>query len=64
MARTFKRQPYSVSTDKDDYEQASFFTHAQFKGISDDKNDVIADQLTFADDKNVYFYLDILILLF
>lgn len=54
MARTFKRQPYSVSTDKDDYEQANFFTHAQFKGISDDKNDVIADQLTFADAKNVY----------
>ena len=34
--------------------KVKFFTHAEFKGICDSKNDVLVDQLTFSDAKNIY----------
>jgi hypothetical protein len=52
MPNTFNRQPFSVSTGYS--EKIDHFMHADFKGISDNKNDVTVDQFTFADAKNVY----------
>ena len=54
MARTIRRQPFSVSTDSSDYTKSYFFNQAEFKGICDQKNDVNIDQQTFAEAKNVY----------
>lgn len=54
MARTIRRQPFSVSTSSNDYTQPQMFTHIEFKGINDNKNDIAIDAQTFSDAKNVY----------
>ena len=54
MARTFNRRPIYTSTNDNNYTKSKFFTHAEFKGICDSKNDVLVDQLTFSDAKNIY----------
>ena len=53
MPRTVRRQPFTVSTDSDDYVKSYSFTHVDFKGICDNKNDVTVEATTFADAKNV-----------
>ena len=54
MARTIRRQPFSVSTNSSDYPKSYFFNQAQFKGLCDNQNDVSIDPQTFADVKNMY----------
>lgn len=54
MARTIRRQPFSVSTNNSDYPRSYFFNQAQFKGLCDNQNDVSIDPQTFADVKNMY----------
>ena len=54
MARTFKRQPFSVSTSSNAYAKPQMLIQGEFKGISDVKNDVLADQSSFASANNVY----------
>lgn len=54
MARTLKRQPYSVSTSNKSYSTSEAFIQAEFKGINDTQNDVLVDQMSFADANNVY----------
>ena len=54
MPRTIRRQPFSVSTNSNDYPQTFSFTHAEFKGICDNKNDIAVESTTFADASNVY----------
>lgn len=54
MARTFKRQPYSVSTSGRSYAQSQSFVQAEFKGLSNIKNDTLVDQSSFASTENVY----------
>lgn len=54
MPRTFRRQPFSVSTNSNDYPKTSSFDHVEFKGLCDSKNDVAVDASTFADLKNIY----------
>ena len=49
--RTINRQPFSVPISKT---KDGFFTHVNFKGLCDDKNDAKIDTETFADLKNVY----------
>ena len=52
MAMTVNRQPYSVSTSISNKD--NFFTHASWKGMSDDKNFLTSDQETFESCRNVY----------
>ena len=54
MARTFNRQPFSVSTSGNDYSRPYFFNQTQFKGLCDNQNDVSIDPLTFSDVQNMY----------
>lgn len=54
MARTMRRQPFSVSANGSDYPKSYFFNQAQFKGLCDNQNDVSIDPQTFADVKNMY----------
>ena len=54
MARTFRRQPYSVSTSGKSYAQTQNFVQAEFKGLSNIKNDTLVDQTSFASANNVY----------
>lgn len=54
MARTIRRQPFSVSTDADNFSKSYFFNQTQFKGLCDNKNDVSIDQSTFSDVQNMY----------
>lgn len=54
MARTMKRQPFSVSTSSSDYAKPQMFNQVEFKGLCDKKNDISIDQETFSDVKNVY----------
>lgn len=58
MARTFNRRPLSVPTPSKNDVQDYFFTHSNFKGLSNDKNFLSADQETFSDCKNVYVSSD------
>lgn len=52
MARTIRRQPFSISTNNSLKTQS--LTQVEFNGLCDGKNDVIVDPFTFADTKNVY----------
>jgi hypothetical protein len=52
--RTFNRQPFSVSTNSNDYPKEQVSTQIEFKGLCDVKNDVAVDQSTFADVENMY----------
>lgn len=61
MARTFKRQPFSVSTSSGSYARPQTFIQGDFKGLSDVKNDVTVDQMTFASVENVYVNDDMLL---
>lgn len=54
MARTTKRQPLSVSTASASYSAVQSFVQAEFKGLSDVKNDVIVDQMSFSRAENIY----------
>lgn len=54
MARTIKRQPFTVSTSSNAYTKPQTLIQAEFKGLSDVKNDVLADQMGFASTENVY----------
>lgn len=54
MARTIRRQPFSVSTDSNSFPKSYFFNQTQFKGLCDNKNDVSIDPLTFSDVQNMY----------
>ena len=54
MARTIRRQPFSVSTNSNDFPKSYFFNQTQFKGLCDNKNDVSIDPLTFSDVQNMY----------
>lgn len=54
MSKTIKRQPFSVSTSSNAYPKERIFNQVDFKGISDTKNDVLADPFSFASAKNVY----------
>lgn len=54
MPRTIRRQPFTVSTSGSDYPQTNMFTHVDFKGICDSKNDITVESTTFADVKNIY----------
>lgn len=54
MARTIKRQPFTVSTSSNSYAKPQVLIQAEFKGINDTKNDVLADSMSFASAENVY----------
>lgn len=54
MAKIFNRVPLSVPTPSANDIKDYFFTHSNFKGLSNDKNFLTADQETFSDCKNVY----------
>lgn len=54
MTKTINRQSFSVSTSSKNYPEEHIFNHVEFKGLSDSKNDILADASTFADTKNVY----------
>ena len=54
MARTFNRQPFSVSAPNNNEAKDYFFNHNNWKGMSDDKNFLTSDQETFESCKNVY----------
>jgi hypothetical protein len=54
MARTIKRQPFTVSTSSNAYTKPQTLIQAEFKGFSDVKNDVLADQMSFASTENIY----------
>lgn len=54
MARTIRRQPFSVSTDKSSHPNPSMFVQGEFKGIVYNDNAVNVDAQTFADANNVY----------
>ena len=54
MARTIKRQPFTVSTSSNAYPKPQTLIQAEFKGLSDVKNDVLADQMSFASTENIY----------
>ena len=54
MAKTLNRQPYSVSTSSSNYPKQYSFVQAEFKGICDNSNDIVVNQQSFADAKNVY----------
>ena len=54
MARTVRRQPFSVSTDNNNYSKPYLMTQAQFKGLCDNQNNVDVDQQTFTSVNNVY----------
>lgn len=54
MARTIKRQPFTVSTNAKDYTKSYIFGQTQFNGLYDGENDITVDQQTFADTENVY----------
>ena len=54
MARTIKRQPFTVSTSSKDYPKQYSFVQTEFKGLCDDKNDILVNQRTFSDVDNVY----------
>ena len=54
MPRTFNRSPFTVpSPSKNDVEDY-FFTHSNFKGLSNNKNFLLANQETFSSCDNVY----------
>lgn len=54
MALTFRRQPLDASVNKTSYTQPLFLNQLEFKGLCDNKNDIIIEQSSFADVKNVY----------
>lgn len=54
MARTFNRVPYTVNTPSKSDVKNYFFTHANWKGLNNDKNFLTVDQETFSECNNVY----------
>lgn len=54
MSKTFNRNPFTVPTPSKNDIQDYFFTHSNFKGLSNDKNFLTADPETFSDCNNVY----------
>jgi hypothetical protein len=54
MGRTVNRRPLSVNTPGKSDLQEYYFTHSNWKGLSDEKNYLTVDQETFSDCKNVY----------
>lgn len=54
MAVTIKRQPFTVSTNPSNYPKQYSFVQTEFKGLCDDKNDILVNQQTFSDANNVY----------
>lgn len=54
MGRTFNRAPLTVNTPSSSDVKQYFFNHYKWKGLSDDKNFLTADQETFTDCNNVY----------
>ena len=54
MPKIIRRQPFSVSTNSNDYSKEQVFTQVNFKGMCDGKNDVAIDADTFARSENAY----------
>lgn len=54
MAKTINRQPFSVALPSSSEAKDYFFSHSNWKGVSDDKNFLTADQETFESSMNVY----------
>ena len=54
MGRTINRPITSVNTPSKSDVQNYFFTHANWKGLNNDKNFLTVDQETFSECKNVY----------
>ena len=54
MARTFNRYPFTISSPSKNDIQDYFFTHSNFKGLSNNNNFLLADQETFSSCDNVY----------
>lgn len=56
MIRTFNRQPITIGLSSSEKKNTTpnILTLAQFKGLSDIQNDVVVDQQTFSEIKNLY----------
>lgn len=58
MNRTFNRKPLSVPSPSKNDVKDYFFNHANWKGMTDNKNILAIDQETFSDCNNVYINED------
>jgi hypothetical protein len=54
MARTFKRQPLSISTSSKSYPKEQTLAQIDFKGTNDTDNDLTVDQSSFSDTQNMW----------
>ena len=51
--RTTNRQAFSVPTGSKNYPTQAIYTQAEFKGLCDNKNEIVTNQNSFADLKNI-----------